>query len=92
MLHLIIYDVVNDARRSKVHSALKDFGVKVQFSAFEARLHPRERTLLLRRVAPLIDPLVDRFAIYPITQEQESRIACVGMPRPEHRRAAFMVV
>ncbi len=92
MLSVIIYDIVDDRRRDKVHSVLKDFGLKVQFSAFEAHLQPRERAHLLKRVGPLLDPGVDRFAIYPVSREQERNICCIGRPRPEHKATAFFII
>ena len=92
MLTVLVYDVVSDTRRTRLHALLKQYGVAVQKSAFEARLTSREREQLLRRVGRLLDPDEDRFVLYPITRDQETRIEVVGTPRPELREASYFLV
>jgi CRISPR/Cas system-associated endoribonuclease Cas2 len=42
MAHLIVvsYDIPDDRRRLRLAHALKDFGVRVQYSVFECHLEP----------------------------------------------------
>jgi len=43
---LIVYDISNDRRRSKLHNLLLDYGTPVQYSAFECILTPRDLSRL----------------------------------------------
>lgn len=92
MLTVLVYDVSSDARRNRLHALLKQYGVPVQKSAFEARLTPREREQLLERVARLLDAKADRFVLYSIAREQEERVAVVGTPRPELKEPSYFLV
>ena len=92
MLTILIYDVSNDRRRDRVQRVLKDYGVRVQHSAFEARLTPRERTTLIRRVSAELDPATDRFGLYGITKEQETQLVWVGAARPSTEKEQYFVI
>jgi CRISPR-associated endonuclease Cas2 len=92
MLTVLVYDVVSDTRRARLHALLKQYGQPIQKSAFEARLTAREREQLLRRVERLLDAREDRFVLYGITHDQEERIAVIGVPRPVLTDATFFLV
>jgi len=81
-LVLIVYDIVSDRRRNKIHKLLCQYGVPVQDSAFEARLERAERRILLDSAARLIDPAEDSFNLYPIQKDAENGIVSLGKPRP----------
>ena len=82
ILTVIVYDVADDRRRTKLHALLKQYGVAVQESAFEGRLTPAERTRLLDRVEQILDTKADRFVLYTVPKDHEERIAVVGLARP----------
>lgn len=92
LLTVLVYDVADDRRRSRLHALLKQFGVAIQKSAFEARLTAREREQLLRRVAPLIDEQSDRFVMYTLGRDQEEKIATLGSARPEIVVPGFFII
>ncbi len=92
MLTVLVYDVVSDARRARLHALLKQYGVPVQKSAFEARLTVREREQLLQRVGRLLDAREDRFILYPIGREQEERVSVIGVARPELKEPSYFLV
>ncbi len=46
-LVVMVYDVVGDRRRDKLHSLLSKWGVAIQKSAFEARLTPADKVARL---------------------------------------------
>ena len=81
-LTVVAYDVVSDARRTRLHALLKEYGIPVQKSAFEARLTPAERQELLRRAATLLDATSDRLTMYPISAGHEDRILTYGLRGP----------
>jgi CRISPR-associated protein Cas2 len=90
-LTVIVYDVTDDARRTRLHALLKQYGEPVQRSAFEARLTPRERARLLERAAPLL-AATDRFAAYTVPASHEPQIAELGAPRPQVLVRTYYVV
>ena len=83
ILTVMIYDISSDRKRDQMHALLKQFGVAVQESAFEARLSPSERERLADRAGRLIDPETDRFIIYTVAAPQEQHIVCIGKERPK---------
>ena len=92
LLTVLVYDVSDDRKRNRLHGILKQYGVPVQKSAFEARLTPREREQLLRRVAPLIDEGRDRFVMYTLARDQEEKVAALGAPRPEIKVPGYFII
>ena len=91
-LTVMIYDVTCNRRRARLHALLKQYGVRVQWSAFEARLTPRERDRLLRRAEQLIEVSTDRLIVYAISAKAESSIVCFGRPRPRIAEEGFYLV
>ena len=91
-LAVAIYDVVSDARRTRLHNLLREYGSPVQRSAFEARLTSDERRALLGQVERLIDPKEDSFILYGVSKDQEERIAALGIPRPPVDAPHFFIV
>lgn len=66
-MHFVIaYDVEENKRRNKVMSALKDYGMRVQYSVFECDLDTRRLDALRERLEALIDRRKDRLHIYPM--------------------------
>lgn len=68
-MHFVIaYDVVQDRRRTKVMNALKDFGLRVQYSVFECELTAARAEKLRERLAKLIDKKHDKLHMYPLCE------------------------
>jgi CRISPR-associated protein Cas2 len=88
----MVYDVVSDRRRNRLHRLLCEYGVPIQKSAFEARLSPAERKVLLRQVASVVDPAVDSFILYGVTHDQEERISVIGQPRKVVEVQRFFII
>lgn len=91
-LVLAVYDVANDRRRRKLHALLKQYGVPVQESAFEARLTRVERDRLLERAARILDEAEDRFVVYLVPKTHEPSIMVLGVPRPLLQDEGFYLI
>jgi len=78
MLHVIAYDIVDDARRVKVADALKDFGRRVQYSVFEALLDADLLEQVHRRLERLIDDEADSVRIYQLCGACEGKLTIIG--------------
>ena len=92
LLTVLVYDVTSDRRRTRLHKLLRQYGVAVQASAFEARLTPAERAALLRQIGGMIDAKEDSVIAYVVTHDQEERIAALGRPRPRAEAPKYFVV
>ena len=88
----MIYDVVDDRRRNRLFKLLKQYGLPLQKSAFEARLERGERKRLLIQVENLIDPKMDSFVMYSIGKEAEEKIVALGYPRPKLETPSYYIV
>ncbi len=66
---LVVYDISNDKRRTKLHNTLKDFGTPVQYSVFECLLTTQETKKMKLIINKIIKPQLDRVRYYPICQK-----------------------
>src|SRR6266566_885019 len=64
MLYVVSYDIPDDRRRTRVHSALTGFGTWVQYSVFECFLDRKQRVLLEARLLKEIHQRQDTVRIY----------------------------
>jgi len=61
---LVVYDISNDRRRTKLHDTLLDYGSPVQYSVFECLLDEKEMARMKKATARVIKPKVDRVRYY----------------------------
>lgn len=61
---LVIYDIVDDKRRTKMVHCLESFGTRVQKSAFEGFLTKTQYDKMIRKCKNFIDPKTDSLRIY----------------------------
>lgn len=61
---LVIYDIVDNKRRSQMVKALEAYGLRVQKSAFEAMLTKKQYETMLNRINPIIDKTTDSLRVY----------------------------
>ena len=81
-LYVIVYDISNDRRRTKVHKTLSGFGQWTQYSVFECFLDARELVLLRERLRKHLNPDEDSVRFYPLCQTCRSKVETVGGPKP----------
>lgn len=63
---LIVYDISNDRRRTKLHNALLDFGTPVQYSVFECLLDGDQVPDLKKAVYRIIHKRTDQVRFYDL--------------------------
>lgn len=61
---LVVYDISVDRRRTRLHTALLDFGTPVQYSVFECWLTKPQARQLLARIRKIIRPRKDHVRFY----------------------------
>ena len=65
---VVVYDISNDRRRTKLHDALLNYGTPVQYSVFECLLDAEGMARMKRAVNKVIKPRVDRVRYYTLCQ------------------------
>ena len=87
MLYVVSYDIPDDRRRTRVHSALTGFGSWVQYSVFECFLDRKQRMLLEARLLEEIHQREDTVRIYGLCGTCKTRVQVLGRgnaPREDH--------
>jgi CRISPR-associated protein Cas2 len=64
MFIVVAYDISDDRRRGRLHTALKHFGMAVQESVFECHLTVSQLWRMKALVEQVIDPRVDQVRYY----------------------------
>ena len=65
---VVVYDISNDRRRTKLHDALLDYGTPVQYSVFECLLDEDGLRRMKQAIGRVIRPRVDRVRYYYLCQ------------------------
>lgn len=85
-LYIVSYDIVDDRRRTRVHSVLTSFGTWVQYSVFECFLDRKQRLLLEARLLKEIHRQKDTIRIYGLCAACQPKVEVLGrgdLPREE---------
>ena len=75
---LVIYDITDDKRRSRMVKCVERYGVRVQKSAFEAFLSKKKYERLVEETSRLIDVETDSLRIYLLANHTSVRSWGVG--------------
>src|SRR3984893_10592769 len=78
MLYIVSYDIPDDRRRARVHSALTGFGTWVQYSVFECFLDRKQSILLEARLLKEIHQLEHTIRIYDLCGPCQSKVEVLG--------------
>ncbi|MBW4667861.1 MAG: CRISPR-associated endonuclease Cas2 [Cyanomargarita calcarea GSE-NOS-MK-12-04C] len=82
MLVVVVYDISNDKRRTKLSNFLEGYGRRVQFSVFECFLSLEEMRQLFEKSKKIVKPSEDNVRFYWISQEAVSRVLTIGSEKP----------
>ena len=61
---VVVYDISNDRRRTRLHTVLLDYGSPVQYSVFECLLDEKDLTRMRDAVNKVIRPRADHVRFY----------------------------
>ena len=75
---VVVYDLSNDRRRTKLHKLLKNFGSPVQYSVFECLLTNEEICEMKRRVKKIIRPKADHVGYYRLCKACKGKTEVIG--------------
>ena len=80
MFVLVVYDISNDRRRTKLHDALLSFGTPVQYSVFECIVDPKRLKKMKETAMRTIKPRKDRVRFYYLCQTCLARTEVTSGP------------
>ena len=75
---LVIYDITDDRRRTRMVKCLERYGIRVQKSAFEAFLTEKKYERMMELTAGLIDPATDSLRVYLLANHTSVRSWGIG--------------
>jgi len=91
MLYVVSYDIPNDRRRNRVHSALTGYGVWVQYSVFECFLTHKQRLLMEDRLRKEINQQEDTIRIYGLCGTCTAKTQILGIGQAPHEDTVYML-
>jgi CRISPR-associated protein Cas2 len=91
MLYVVSYDIPNDRRRNRVHSALTGYGVWVQYSVFECFLTRKQRLLMEDRLCKEISAKEDTIRIYGLCGTCRPKVEVLGRGERPHEDMVYML-
>ena len=91
MLVLVVYDIPDDKRRTKLAKFLEGYGERVQWSVFECFLSLEEMGRLYQQVKKRVKLEEDNVRFYWISRETVSRILTIGGDPPETPPTYYLI-
>jgi CRISPR-associated protein Cas2 len=91
MLTVVVYDIADNRRRTKLATLLEGYGRRVQESVFECFLSLDEMKRLHQRVRGRINPKEDNVRFYWIPPGGVARSLAIGSEPPEPPPQAYFL-
>ncbi|MDF5710442.1 MAG: CRISPR-associated endonuclease Cas2 [Nostoc sp. S4] len=82
MLVVVVYDIPDDKRRTKLSNFLEGYGRRVQFSVFECFLNLDEMRQLFEKSKKLVKPSEDNVRFYWISEDAVKKVLTIGSEEP----------
>lgn len=80
---VVVYDIPNDKKRTRLSDFLEGYGRRVQYSVFECFITIDEMTQLHAKVKRMVSPEEDDVRFYWITNESRALALTIGSDLPE---------
>ena len=91
MLVLVVYDIPDDKRRTKLATFLEGYGRRVQYSVFECFMNLAEMQQLYEAIKRRVKPEEDNVRLYWITRDSFSKALSIGSSPPEEPPDFYIV-
>ena len=88
---VVVYDISNDKRRTRLHNALLNYGTPVQYSVFECLLESKQLEKMKQAVAQVIRPRKDRVRYYHLCQQCLAKTEVTSGPEVLHEIDVIVV-
>lgn len=91
MLVLVVYDIPDDKRRTKLATFLEGYGRRVQYSVFECFMDLAAMQQLYQALQKRVNPEEDNVRLYWITRDSFTRALAIGSSPPEEPPSFYIV-
>ena len=91
MFVVVVYDISNDRRRTRLHNVLKNFGTPVQYSVFECIGDGKQLEKMKKAVRRVIKPRRDRVRFYYLCQTCLTKTEVTSGPEVLHETDVIIV-
>lgn len=88
---VVVYDIPNDKRRTKLANFLEGYGRRVQLSVFECFITLEEMRQLYELVKKKVKPAEDDVRFYWISDESMSMALTIGSQKPEEPPKYYVI-
>lgn len=92
LFYVVIYDIPDNKRRSKVHDLLSGYGTWVQYSAFECVLSRAKFDELRLRLAQKVNLAEDSIRFYPVSRHTLGQVEVLGVGAPVTKAPGSVIV
>ncbi len=92
MFYVISYDITNDKRRRLTVKYLESYGIRVQYSVFEAELSKEQILSLKKGINKVIDKKNDTVRIYPVCAECRKGIETIGINKGSYYDEEYIII
>lgn len=80
---VVVYDIPDDKRRTKLSNFLEGYGERIQWSVFECFISLEEMRQLYQKVKKQVKPSEDNVRFYWLSTEATSMTLTIGSEKPE---------
>ena len=91
MFIVVVYDISNDRRRTRLHNVLKNFGTPVQYSVFECIVDGKQLEKMKKAIRRVIKPRRDRVRFYYLCQTCLTKTEVTSGPEVLHETDVILV-
>ena len=91
MFVVVVYDISDDRRRTKLHNTLLNFGSPVQYSVFECILEGKRLAEMKKAIGRVIKPRRDRVRFYYLCESCVARTEVTSGPEVLHETDVIVV-
>jgi len=91
MFVVVVYDISDDRRRTRLHDQLKNFGTPVQYSVFECIVDAERLQEMKKVVRRVIKPRRDRVRFYYLCQTCLAKTEVTSGPEVLHETDVIVV-
>ena len=91
MFIIVVYDITDNKRRTKMFKAMKNFGTPIQFSAFECILNEKGFQEIQEVIRKIISRDKDKVRLYLLCNNCRNTITNVGTGQVTKERPVIIV-
>ncbi|MCC6957563.1 MAG: CRISPR-associated endonuclease Cas2 [Anaerolineales bacterium] len=88
---VVVYDISNDRRRTRLHERLKDFGTPVQYSVFECIIDQKSFVRMKAMVRRTVKSKQDHVRYYILCERCRDKIVVIGRTEVTREKGLLVV-